>query len=68
MFGFSVTNIQYRLEGWNLLPFFFCLRFAVFNGVTETVMRKRTRRFKVCSPHSLMIGRWSKQFYKTQKL
>jgi len=23
MYEFSVTNIQYRLEGWNLLPFFF---------------------------------------------
>ena len=22
MFGFSVTNIQYRIEGWNLLSFF----------------------------------------------
>ena len=22
MFGFSVTNTQYRLEGWNFLTFF----------------------------------------------
>jgi len=67
MFGFSVTNTQYNLEGWNLL--LFCsLRFAVFNVVAERVVRKRTRRFEVCSPYSLIIGRRSKQFYKTQKL
>jgi hypothetical protein len=54
MFGFSVTNSQYKLEEWNLLHFFcFCPRFAVLNGVTERVARKRTRRFKVCLPHSL---------------
>jgi hypothetical protein len=64
MFGFSVTNTQYRLEGWNFLTFF-CLRFAMFNRVSERVARKRTRKFKVCSPHSLSIGRRSKQCFKT---
>ena len=28
------------------------LRFAVLNGVTERVGRKRTRRVKIYSPHS----------------